>query len=993
MKAVKDESEDTHSMQSSVSIVPMGMATEALETSATSAYTDESIDTPHPHSESIVPLLPSPSPSTFPTCKDIFDVQRKSTNVFEHLSPFNQTEYCLVLQSACVDKTSLINYSVFLGCLDEHTLWIGVILLSVELVLLISLLATTADYFFVPALCVIAKALSLSPAVAGITLLAFGNGAPDVFTAYAALHGQGDINMQMGGLIGATLFVTTVVFALVIIQTTDNLPPPPLLFSNNGETAQHVPIVHRLSLTYQNRRASVHSAFDGGGSYTRLGMQNADINNYHVDGIESTSRGQSNCNSREDVQSVSYEQGSEISLDYFCGTDEHMLHTSGDGDDCVLLSDSEDVRKSETAVPNDAIKRWNEDVRLGTNSLSHVSSTDMPKIVLQNESNFEVGMSGRANESGNEGETPDLQDENNWSEFVGDAVPLSPIFPSTPISTAANSHKHINTHSCTIACELVHQEDKEALMPTAIHTNAHMYIPTPTPPLTTTRHQSEGRRSSIPVLYTEDINMLTRMAVSSPTSPADIRRTSHAHAQTCTRQLVHTDPLTRRVDTRNGATIHSTTLGVLDIRVGSEDELVGTPTQIPRILTAMAVQRAIESRLKRLWKRCLEGRFLQSFILLPGVYWPDSEAYVYERMQVVLEIPFTLLRWFSIPSCHFEENDIFRDEQGGSETGVGEHENETVSGTEHETVQEHLSANSNSDNVTVLLFEHSSVGGPSHEWTRARHVLSFLSPIGMALIVTLAACGEERFRKERLLGYCPLYIFALIVGGGIAMSVYMSFRCYGHGLTTTTTDDSVDKQVEAQSQSGSIEAPDSTYIENAVHSQYAEKSSYPPPSPRTNVFISLLGFVSSMAWISLIGNEVVAILTALGLALNISTSVLGLSLLAIGNSTGDLVSSLAVARRGLYSMAVGAIFGGPLFHDVVGLGVSFMFACLKTDTHELFFTINSHTHVAWVFVSVSMISSLVIVPLSGFRPPISYAVYLVGLYALFIVSIAYYEFE
>ncbi|KNC72923.1 hypothetical protein SARC_14517, partial [Sphaeroforma arctica JP610] len=74
--------------------------------------------------------------------------------------------------------------------MDQHWTWLWVVLLCGELLLLISLLATTADYFFVPALCVIARALRLSPSVAGITLVAFGNGAPDVFTAYAALHGQ-----------------------------------------------------------------------------------------------------------------------------------------------------------------------------------------------------------------------------------------------------------------------------------------------------------------------------------------------------------------------------------------------------------------------------------------------------------------------------------------------------------------------------------------------------------------------------------------------------------------------------------------------------------------------------------------------------------------------------------------------------------------------------------------------------------------------------------
>ena len=48
-------------------------------------------------------------------------------------------------------------------------------------------LCLQADNFFVPPLNLLSEKLKLSPSIAGITLLALGNGAPDVFTAYAAL--------------------------------------------------------------------------------------------------------------------------------------------------------------------------------------------------------------------------------------------------------------------------------------------------------------------------------------------------------------------------------------------------------------------------------------------------------------------------------------------------------------------------------------------------------------------------------------------------------------------------------------------------------------------------------------------------------------------------------------------------------------------------------------------------------------------------------------
>ena len=54
-----------------------------------------------------------------------------------------------------------------------------------------------ADNFFVPPLNLLSEKLQLSPSIAGITLLAIGNGAPDVFTAYAGLK-QDDIELVLG---------------------------------------------------------------------------------------------------------------------------------------------------------------------------------------------------------------------------------------------------------------------------------------------------------------------------------------------------------------------------------------------------------------------------------------------------------------------------------------------------------------------------------------------------------------------------------------------------------------------------------------------------------------------------------------------------------------------------------------------------------------------------------------------------------------------------
>lgn len=75
-------------------------------------------------------------------------------------------------------------------------------------------------------------------------------------------------------------------------------------------------------------------------------------------------------------------------------------------------------------------------------------------------------------------------------------------------------------------------------------------------------------------------------------------------------------------------------------------------------------------------------------------------------------------------------------------------------------------------------------------------------------------------------------------------------------------------------------------------------------------------FVGSILVISSMAKEVVAVLSTLGVVSNLSNSFLGLSVLAWGNSVGDLISNIALAKKGYYRMGFAACFGGPLFSKV-----------------------------------------------------------------------------
>jgi len=86
--------------------------------------------------------------------------------------------------------------------------------------------------------------------------------------------------------------------------------------------------------------------------------------------------------------------------------------------------------------------------------------------------------------------------------------------------------------------------------------------------------------------------------------------------------------------------------------------------------------------------------------------------------------------------------------------------------------------------------------------------------------------------------------------------------------------------------------------------------------------LSLAGFVMSIAWISTIASQVVAVLKFFAVVLNMSQAILGLTIFAVGNSLGDLVADVTVARLGYPVMALSACFGGPMLNILLGIGLS-----------------------------------------------------------------------
>lgn len=97
--------------------------------------------------------------------------------------------------------------------------------------------------------------------------------------------------------------------------------------------------------------------------------------------------------------------------------------------------------------------------------------------------------------------------------------------------------------------------------------------------------------------------------------------------------------------------------------------------------------------------------------------------------------------------------------------------------------------------------------------------------------------------------------------------------------------------------------------------------------------LTLYGFAIAATWIDSIADKLVELLELFGILLEIPRTIMGLTVLAFGNSLQDLIANVSLSRKGLSTMAVTACLAGPIFNLCVGLGVGFM-ALLRSKGKE-----------------------------------------------------------
>ena len=134
---------------------------------------------------------------------------------YNHLKELTSLpQLCTYISNNC--PGDYINFYYLHFCTFNSHYYITIPIFTIALIILFYLLSDTSNNFLGFSLTKIVDKLKINQNIAGVTILAFGNGASDVISSLVASNEIEGLEFAIGSLIGGGMFITSFVFGLVI---------------------------------------------------------------------------------------------------------------------------------------------------------------------------------------------------------------------------------------------------------------------------------------------------------------------------------------------------------------------------------------------------------------------------------------------------------------------------------------------------------------------------------------------------------------------------------------------------------------------------------------------------------------------------------------------------------------------------------------------------------------------------------------------------------
>jgi len=121
---------------------------------------------------------------------------------------------------------------------------------------------------------------------------------------------------------------------------------------------------------------------------------------------------------------------------------------------------------------------------------------------------------------------------------------------------------------------------------------------------------------------------------------------------------------------------------------------------------------------------------------------------------------------------------------------------------------------------------------------------------------------------------------------------------------------------------------------------------------------------------------------------------MGLTILAWGNSMGDLAANMTMAKKGLANMAITACFAGPVFNILIGLGGGFakLNAITGNSYTEVVLTPSITVGFCFLVANCALVMVAGLIVNRGFIPK-GYGYFALSLYLMYVGSCFWLQFS